>query len=76
MLHFDSYLYRESPSGIYPEEEMQPSLFAVRSIPTDRQHAARVLRKIVKCDPGAADLLRRGFSPVCRKRSCTSTVLW
>ena len=58
---FDSYLYRESPCGIYPEEEMQPSLFAVRSIPTDRQHAARVLRKIVKCDPGAADLLRRGF---------------
>lgn len=58
---FDSYLYRETPCGIFPEDEMQPSLFAVRSIPTDRQHAARVLRKIVKCDPGAADLLRRGF---------------
>ena len=36
-------------------------LFPVRTVLTDRDHAARVYRKVVKLSPEAADLLRRGF---------------
>ena len=58
---FDSYVNRETPSDICPEEDLQPTLFATRSIETDPDHAARVLRKVFKCSPYAADLLHRGF---------------
>lgn len=37
------------------------TLFPVRTVLTDRDHAARVYRKVVKLSPEAADLLRRGF---------------
>ena len=58
---FDSYANKEVLTAIYRDEDLVPTLFASRSIPTDRDHASRVYRKIVKCSPYTADLLRKGF---------------
>lgn len=58
---FDSYANREVLTAIYRDEDFTPTLFASRSIQSDLDHASRVLRKIVKCSPYAADLLRKGF---------------
>ena len=58
---FDSYANREVLTAICRDEDFVPTLFASRLIPTDRDHAARVYRKIVKCSPWAAELLRKGF---------------
>lgn len=58
---FDSYANKEVLTAIYCDEDFVPTLFASRSIQTDPEHANRVLRKIAKCSPDAADLLRKGF---------------
>lgn len=58
---FDSYANKEVPTAIYRDEDAMPTLFASRYIQTDRAHADRVLRKIVKLSPYAAELLRKGF---------------
>ena len=58
---FDSYANKEVLTAIYRDEDLVPTLFASRSIPTDRDHASRVYRKNVKCSPYTADLLRKGF---------------
>ena len=58
---FESYANRERPTGIYPQEDAEPTLFASRSITTDKSHANRVLRKVVKCSHYAAELLQNGF---------------
>lgn len=58
---FDSYANREIPAAICREEDFVPTLFASRFIQTDREHAGRVYRKVVKSSPQAAELLRRGF---------------
>ena len=58
---FDSYSYKEVLTAICCDEDFAPTLFDCRSIRTDRDHANRVLRKIVKCSPYAAELLRKGF---------------
>lgn len=58
---FDSYANKEVLTAIYRDEDFVPTLFASRSIQTDPDHANRVLRKIVKCSPYTADLLRKGF---------------
>lgn len=58
---FDSYANHEPLTAIFPEEDSAPTLFASRYILTDPGHANRVLRKIVKCSPYTADLLRKGF---------------
>ena len=58
---FDSYANKEIPTAIYRDEDLIPTLFSSRSILTDQSHAQRVYRKILKCSPDAADLLRRGF---------------
>ena len=65
---FDSYLYRETPTDIACEADLAPTLFATRSVPTDPAHANRVYRKVVKCAPEAADLLRRGFLTCLERR--------
>lgn len=60
---FDSYANQEVLTAIYRDEDFIPTLFASRAIQTDRDHANRVLRKIVKCSPYTADLLPgRAFS--------------
>lgn len=58
---FDSYARHEAPSSIVSEAEFSPTLFDSRFVPTDAAHAERVFRKVVKCSPDAAGLLRRGF---------------
>ena len=58
---FDSYVNKEIPTAICPDEYATPTLFATRSIVTDQNHANRVFRKIVKCSPYAAELLHKGF---------------
>lgn len=57
---YESYVHKEFPIAFCCDEECW-SLYEVRYVPTDRQHAHRVLRSIVKISPDAADLLRRAF---------------
>ena len=58
---FESYAQREILTAIVSGEDFQSILFPVRTVTTDLDHAARVLRRVVKSSPEAADLLRRGF---------------
>ena len=58
---FDSYAYREIPAGFRSGEDGALSLFSSRTVLTDPDHAARVLRKVTALSPEAAVLLRRGF---------------
>ena len=58
---FESYANKEVLTAIYRDEDDMPTLFASRSIRTDRAHADRVLRKIIKISPYAAELLQKGF---------------
>lgn len=58
---FESYANKEVPTAIYCDEDDIPTLFASRTISTDKNHANRVLRKVVKCSPYAAELLQKGF---------------
>lgn len=58
---FDSYANKEVLTAIYRDEDFVPTLFASRYIQTDPDHANRVFRKVVKCSPYTADLLRKGF---------------
>lgn len=58
---FDSYANKEVLTAIYGDEDFVPTLFASRAIQTDREHANRVYKKIVKCSPYTADLLQKGF---------------
>lgn len=58
---FDSYANKEVLTAICRDEDLVPALFTSRSIQTNRAHAGRVFRKIVKCSPYAAELLQKGF---------------
>lgn len=58
---FDSYANKEVPAAITCDEDAVPMLFASRTIPTDRSHAVRVLRKVSTCSPYAANLLHKGY---------------
>ena len=57
---YESYVHKEFPIAFCSDEECW-SLYEVRYIVTNRSHAQRVLRSIVKISPDAADLLRRAF---------------
>ena len=58
---FESYANKEVLTAIYCDEDFLPTLFDTRAILTDRSHANRVLRKVIKCSPYAAELLQKGF---------------
>lgn len=58
---FDSYAHKEIPAGFSSGEDGIYTLFDSRTISTDPDHAARVLRKVAALSPEAAVLLRRGF---------------
>ena len=58
---FESYAQGEILTAIVSGEDFQSMLFPVRTVATDLNHAARVLRRVDKSSPEAADLLRRGF---------------
>lgn len=58
---FESYACKEVPTAIYRDEDSIPTLFASRTVQSDRDHANRVFRKIVKCSPYAGELTQKGF---------------
>ncbi len=58
---FDIYQYKEIPAAIECGGEKAFTLFASRTVETDRSHSARVLRKVSACAPGAGKLLWHGF---------------
>ena len=58
---FDSYANKEVLTAIYRDEDLVPTLFASRTILTDRDHANRVYRKIVKYSPCTANLLQKCY---------------
>ena len=58
---FESYANKEVLTAIYCDEDFLPTLFDTRTIQTDRNHANRVLRKVYKLSPYAAELLQKGF---------------
>ena len=58
---FDSYANKEVLTAIYRDEDALPTLFASRRIETDRDHATRVLKRVVKASAYAAELLHKGF---------------
>lgn len=58
----DSYIYKEFPIAFEGDEESCVlSLYSVRTVLTQTEHARRVYRSIVKHSPQAAELLRRAF---------------
>lgn len=57
---YESYVHKEFPISFCCDEDCC-SLYEVRYVLTDQQHAHRVLRSIVKISPDAANLLRRAF---------------
>ena len=58
---FDSYANKEVLTAIYRDEDSIPTLFASRTIQTNREHSNRVLKKVMKCSPYASNLLHKGF---------------
>ena len=58
---FERYAQKEVLTAIVCGEDVPSTLFPMRTVLTDLDHAARVYRKVVKLSPEAADLLRRGF---------------
>ncbi len=58
---FESYANKEVLTAICRDEDFLPTLFAVRAVQTDRSHAGRVYRKVVKLSPYGAKLLQKGF---------------
>ena len=63
---FESYAQKEVLTAISCGEDIPFTLFPVRTVLTDRDHAARVYRT---CCAAA-------FSPACRTGKCTCTVWW
>lgn len=58
---FDSYAYRETPTAIEGDETALPPLFPSRRVETDKRHADRVWKRIVKESDFAAELIQKGF---------------
>lgn len=58
---FESYANKEVLTAIYCDEDTVPTLFDCRSVTTDSAHAMRVLRKLIKVSPYAAELVQKGF---------------
>ena len=58
---FDSYVYQESPVRFWDQARREPTLFPVREIPTVPAHAERVRMGLGRIDPGALELVVKGF---------------
>ena len=58
---FESYANKEALTAVCRDEDFMPTLFASRVIATDKSHANRVFKKVVKLSPYAGQLLQRGF---------------
>jgi len=58
---FESYRKQEVPTAIESDEDSVPALFSVCAIETNRAHAQRVYRGLVRRSPDAARLIWHGF---------------
>lgn len=58
---FDSYANQEVLTAILRDEDFLVTLFSSRFIRTDKGHANRVFKKLVKVSPYAANLVQKGF---------------
>ncbi len=58
---FDSYLYHETPADIQSAGALEPTLFSVRQVTTDEDHARRVQTKLSALSPLAWELTWKGF---------------
>ena len=58
---YESYVNKELPTAIVSDEECELSLFSIRSITTDRDHARRIYRSLQKISPEVCPLLRRVY---------------
>ena len=57
---FESYVNKEFPIAFSGDEECW-SLYDVRYVVTQREHASRVYHSILRRSKAAADVVRRGF---------------
>ena len=58
---FTSYLYHETPADIQSAGALEPTLFSVREVKTDEDHARRVQTKLKALSPRAWELTWKGF---------------
>ena len=58
---YESYTQKERPTAILRDGDDEPSLFEIRSVPTERAHAQRVYRSFEKIAPNVGPFLRRAF---------------
>jgi len=58
---FESYTQKELPTAIVCDEELEPCLFEIRRITTDREHAGRIYRSLRKISPDVCPFLRRVY---------------
>ena len=56
---YESYTQKERPTAFCLDTDAEPTLFDVRAVATDREHARRVYRSFQKLSPEAGPLLRR-----------------
>ena len=64
---------KKSPPQSAAMRTLRLTLFAVRAVTTDPDHARRVLRKLAICSRCARIWCAGAFSSACRKKNCTST---
>ena len=58
---FESYANKEELTAINCAEDFEPTLYDIRFVQTNREHANRVYRKVYALSPNTAHLLRQGF---------------
>jgi len=58
---YESYTQKERPTAIVDAGDAEPCIFDVRTVPTDRAHAQRVLRSLRKISGEVVPFLQRAF---------------
>ncbi len=58
---YESYTQKELPAAICRAGELEPCLFEVRTVASDREHAQRVYRSLCNISPEVGPFLRRVF---------------
>ena len=58
---FESYANKEELTAINCAEDFEPTLYDIRFVQTNREHANRVYRKVYALSPNTAHLLHQGF---------------
>ena len=58
---FESYTQKERPTAILRDGDDEPSLFEIRAVRTNEQHARRIYRSLHRRAEEAGPFLRRAF---------------